>query len=111
MIIDNSLKEKIDNLFKAESDKNTVSEDFLVNNGIDPNSLIGDTEIQLAKDAMEEEEWLKKLMYDSIMATISNNLDIHASLKEEITEHCERTEQYILLQDYFLLLEKYTDKN
>jgi hypothetical protein len=106
-----NLKEAIDKIFQAESDKNTVTEDFLIENGIDPETLIGDAELQLAQDAMEEEEWLKKLMYDSIMATISNNLDIHASLKEEITEHCERTEQYILLQDYFLLLEKYTDKN
>lgn len=40
-------------------------------------------------------------MYDSIMSCISKNLEIHDSLNEEIIEHCETTQQYILLQDYF----------
>ena len=105
------LKSDLDKKFQDESDNNTVSEDFLVENGIDPNSLIGDAEMQLAKDALEEEEWLKKLMYDSIMAHISDDMITHANLNEEIVEHCEITEQYILLQDYFFLLEKYTNKD
>jgi hypothetical protein len=107
MIIDNSLKEKIDSLFKAESHKNTISEDFLVNNGIDPNSLIGDAEIQLAKEAMEEEEWLKKLIYDSIIAKAANNLELHSNLNEELVEYCDVTENQNLFNMYTQLLATY----
>lgn len=82
MSIDNKLKEEIERLFQSESDKNTVSEDFLFEKGIDPNSLVGDAEIQLAKDVLEEEEWLKKLMYDSIIAKASNELELHNNLND-----------------------------
>jgi hypothetical protein len=105
------LKSEIDRIFQNESDKNSFSEDFLVENNIIPDSLIGDAEIQLAKDAMEEEEELKKMINDSIITAINDEFEIHRKLHDEILEHFERTEQYVLAQDYIFLLEKYTNKD
>lgn len=107
MSIDNKLQEEIERLFQSESDKNTVSEDFLVEKGIDPNSLVGDAEIQLAMDVLEEEEWLKKLMYNSIIAKASNELELHNKLNYEIVEYCDITENPVLLENYQVLLVTY----
>jgi hypothetical protein len=105
------LKSEIDKIFQIESESNSVSEDFLFENGIDPNSLIGDAEIQLAKDALEEEEDLKKMINVSIISAINKEFEIHKKLHDEILEHFDRTEQYVLAQDYLFLLEKYTNKD
>lgn len=105
------LKTEIDRIFQNESDKNSFSEDFLFENSISPDSLIGDAEIQLAKDAMEEEEELKKMINDSIITAMNDEFEIHRKFHDEILEHFERTEQYVLAQDYLFLLEKYTNKD
>jgi hypothetical protein len=102
-----SLREAIENFFKSENEINSVSEDFLIENGISPDSLIGDAEIQLSKEAMEEEEWLKKLIYDSIIAKAANNLELHSKLHEELVEYCNVTENQDLFNSYTQLLEKY----
>jgi hypothetical protein len=107
MGINFELKEAIEKIFQAESDKNTVTEDFLIENGISSDSLIGDAEIQLAKEAMEEEEWLKKLIYDSIIAKAANNLELHSNLNEELVEYCDVTENQNLFNRYTQLLETY----
>lgn len=102
-----NLKEAIDKIFQSESDKNSVSEDFLVEKEIKPNSLIGDAEIQHAKDAIEEEEWLKKLLYDSIIAKAANEIAHHESLNDEILEYCDVTENQTLHNKYIDLLIKF----
>jgi hypothetical protein len=107
MSIDNNLKVAINKIFQSESDKNTVSEDILVNIGIDPNSLIGDAEKQLAEDALEEEEWLKKLFYDSIIAKASSEIELHNNLNDEIVEYCDITENQPLHENYKVLLATY----
>ena len=101
------LKSEIDRIFQNESDKNSFSEDFLVENGISPDSLIGDAEIQLSKEAREEDEWLKKLIYDSIIARAANEIELHNNLSDEIIEYCVITENQALLENYKGLLAKY----
>jgi hypothetical protein len=107
MKIDNNLKEKIDTFFQREIDKNSVTSEDLIQNGINPNDLIGEEEIKLAIDMMEEEEWLKKLIYDSIIAKAANNSELHNSLNHEIVEYCDLTENEVLLNKYIDLLVKY----
>jgi hypothetical protein len=102
-----SLKEAIQKIFESENESNSVTEDFLIENGISPDSLIGDAEIQLAKEAMEEEEWLKKLIYDSIIAKAANNLELHSNLNEELVEYCDVAENQNLFNRYTQLLETY----
>ena len=101
------LKEAIEKIFESENESNSVSEDFLIENGISPDSLIGDAEIQLAKDAMEEEEWLKKLIYDSIIAKVANNLELYSNLYEEFVEYCNVTENQNLFNKYTQLFETF----
>ena len=56
---------------------------------------------------MEEEEWLKKLIYDSIIAKAANNSELQNSLNQEIVEYCDVTENQVLLNKYIDLLVKY----
>lgn len=90
-----------------EIDKNSVASEDLIQNGINPNDLIGEEEIKLAIEIMEEEEWLKKLIYDSIIAKAANNSELQNSLNQEIVEYCDVTENQVLLNKYIDLLVKY----
>ena len=65
--------------------------------------------MKLAVEAIEEQEWLNKLIYDSITAKISNNLPVHIQLHAEIVEHCEETEKHTILDKYNTLLAAYSN--
>jgi hypothetical protein len=52
---------------------------------------------------MEEEEWLKKLLYDSIIAKAANEIELHNNLNNEIVEYCDITENKLLLENYNVL--------
>ena len=56
---------------------------------------------------MEEEEWLKKLLYDSIIAKAANEIELHNNLNNEIVEYCDITENKLLLENYKGLLAAY----
>ena len=102
-----NLKDAIDKIFLDEGEENSVSSDFFTENGIKIEDLLGEEEIKLAIEAIEEENWLNKLMYDSITAKISNNLPVHIQLHAEIVEHCEETEKQTILDKYNTLLAAY----
>jgi hypothetical protein len=102
-----SLKEAIDKIFLDEAEANSVSSDFFNENGIKIEDLIGEEEMKLAVEAIEEQEWLNKLMYDSITAKISKNLPVHIQLHAEIIEYCEQTEKQTILDKYNTLLTAY----
>ncbi len=102
-----SLKEAIDKIFLDEAEENSVSSDFFTENGIKIEDLIGEEEMKLAVEAIEEQEWLNKLMYDSITAKVSKNLPVHIQLHAEIVEHCEETEKQTILEKYNTLLTAY----
>jgi hypothetical protein len=104
-----NLKDAIDKIFLDEAEANSVSSDFFVENGIKIEDLIGEEEIKLAIEAIQEQEWLNKLMYDSITAKTSNNLSEHVQLHTEIIEHCEETEKYTILDKYNALLAEYNN--
>jgi hypothetical protein len=104
---EDNLKEAIDKIFLDEVEENSVSSDFFTENGIKIEDLIGEEEIKLAIEAIEEQEWLNKLMYDSITAKISNNLPVHIHLHAQIVEHCEETEKHTILEKYNTLLTAY----
>ena len=101
------LKEAIDKIFLDEAEANSVSSDFFTENGIKIEDLIGEEEIKLAIEAIEEQEWLNKLIYDSIIAKVSNNLPVHIQLHAKIVEHCEETEKHTILDKYNTLLTEY----
>ena len=56
---------------------------------------------------MEEEEWLKKLLYYSIIAKAANEIELHNNLNNEIVEYCDITENQPLLENYKVLLATY----
>jgi len=101
---EDNLKEAIDKIFLDEAEANSVSSDFFTENGIKIEDLI---EMKLAVEAIEEQEWLNKLIYDSITAKISNNLPVHIQLHAQIVEHCEETEKHTILEKYNTLLTAY----
>ncbi len=103
------LKDAIDKIFLDEAEENSVSSDFFTENGIKIEDLIGEEEIKLAVEAIQEQEWLNKLIYDSITAKISNNLPVHIQLHAEIVEHCEETEKHTILDKYNTLLAAYSN--
>lgn len=105
----NSLKDAIDKIFLDEAESNSVSSDFFTENGIKIEDLIGEEEIKLAIEAIQEQEWLNKLMYDSITAKTANNLSVHVQLHTEIIEHCEETEKHTILDKYNALLADYSN--
>jgi len=104
---EDNLKEAIDKIFLDEAEANSVSSDFFTENGIKIEDLIGEEEMKLAVEAIEEQEWLNKLIYDSITAKVSNNLPVHIQLHEQIVEHCEETEKHTILDKYNTLLTAY----
>jgi hypothetical protein len=104
---EDNLKEAIDKIFLEEAEANSVSSDFFTENGIKIEDLIGEEEIKLAIEAIEEQEWLNKLIYDSITAKVSNNLPMHIQLHAKIVEHCEETEKHTILEKYNTLLTAY----
>ncbi len=106
---EDNLKEAIDKIFLDEAEANSVSSDFFTENGIKIEDLLGEEEFKLAIEAIQEQEWLNKLMYDSITAKISNNLLVHIQLHAEIVEHCEETEKHTILDKYNTLLAAYSN--
>ena len=104
-----NLKDAIDKIFFDEAEANSVSSDFFTENGIKIEDLIGEEEIKLAIEAIQEEEWLNKLMYDSITAKTANNFPVHVQLHAEIIEHCEETEKHTILDKYNALLAAYNN--
>jgi hypothetical protein len=106
---EDNLKEAIDKIFLDEAEENSVSSDFFTENGIKIEDLLGEEEMKLAIEAIQEQEWLNKLIYDSITAKISNNLLVHIQLHAEIVEHCEETEKQTILEKYNTLLTAYSN--
>jgi hypothetical protein len=104
-----NLKDAIDKIFLDEAEENSVSSDFFTENGIKIEDLLGEEEMKLAIEAIEEQEWLNKLIYDSIIAKVSNNLPVHIQLHAQIVEHCEETKKHTILEKYNTLLTAYSN--
>lgn len=101
------IREAIQKIFNEEFDKNSFSSEYFIKKGFNPNELLGAGEVALAKEMNEEEEWLKKMIYDSIVAKGTNEIAHHESLNEEILEYCDVTENQTLLNKYIDLLIKF----
>ncbi len=103
----NNLREAIQKIFNEESANNSFSSEYFVQKGINPNDLLVAGEVALTKEMNEEEELLKKLIYDSIVAKSANDLALYKILNDEILEYCDVTENQTLINKYIDLLIKF----
>jgi hypothetical protein len=102
------LKEAIDNIFEEYNELNSYSVELSDQKGCYLDNADATGDIELANQMMQEEEWLKKLIYEAITAQISNDLTLYKSLEKEFVDYCDISKEVFLLNKYYSLLETFS---